>query len=300
VKPDRAYAAHERIVGPNRRHAALWRLLAGLGLIAVVAFGLNSALHAALLALDPAYWANEFATPNGQGNAPLPMLVLLASFASITIGVLVAAQLVQKRPPLGVIGSIPLAVKQFWRVFRLLLGISVVIFLLPPYDMGEPLVPNLPAGTWLALLPLSLSAILIQTSSEEILFRGYIQQALAARFSSPLVWMVLPSALFALGHYVPAESGENAWIIAVWAGLFGLLMADLTARAGTLGPAIAVHMVNNLTALLIVSFPDSLNGLSLFTLPYSMADTEGLRGWMAVDFAMMLIGWLAARLAIRR
>ncbi|MFC3118697.1 type II CAAX prenyl endopeptidase Rce1 family protein [Jhaorihella thermophila] len=65
------------------------------------------------------------------------------------------------------------------------------------------------------------------------------------------MWAVVPSVLFAAGHYVPAEAGPNAPLVAAWAGLFGLLMADLTARAGTLGPAIAVHMFNNITSLLL-------------------------------------------------
>ena len=82
---------------------------------------------------------------------------------------------------------------------------------------------NLPFWTWFGLLPLSIAAVLVQTGSEEILFRGYIQQALAARFRHPAVWLLGPSALFALGHYLPAEAGDNALVITAWAGLFGVL-----------------------------------------------------------------------------
>ncbi len=106
--------------------------------------------------------------------------------------------------------------------------------------------------------------------------------------------------MFALGHYLPQEAGGNALPIALWSGVFGILMADITARAGTLGPAIALHLFNNMIALLIVSLPDSLSGLSLYLLPYSMADTEHLRAWLAVDFATMFVTWLLARLALRR
>ena len=77
-------------------------------------------------------------------------------------------------------------------------------------------------------------------------------------------------------------------------------MADLTARAGTLGPAIAVHFVNNVTAILIVSMPDNLSGLALYLSPFSLADTEAVRAWLPVDFGFMLVSWLTARLAIRR
>jgi uncharacterized protein len=153
---------------------------------------------------------------------------------------------------------------------------------------------------WLLLLPLSLLAVLVQVSAEEIVFRGYVQQQLAARFNSPLIWMVLPSALFALGHYLPAEAGENALMVALWAGVFGILMADLTARSGSLGPAIAVHLWNNVSAILIVSLPDDLSGLALYLTPFSMDDAAAIRTWLPVDFALMLVSWLAARLAIRR
>jgi len=46
--------------------------------------------------------------------------------------------------------------------------------------------------------------------------------------------------------------------------------------------------------------PDDLSGLALYVTPFGMEDTEALRAWLPVDFAMMLVSWLAARLAIRR
>ncbi|TDK46841.1 CPBP family intramembrane glutamic endopeptidase [Antarcticimicrobium luteum] len=293
---DRPYAAHESLVAPARKRAEIWRLLAGLVLIAIITFGLNAALQAVVYSAAPIGWAADLAT----GHRPGPMLVLLGSFGFVIVAVFAAAHLVQRRAPLGLIGMPGLALTQFWRVLRLLVLLGLALLILPPYDMGVPLVPNLPVARWLILLPLALVAILIQTSAEEILFRGYLQQALAARFAHPSVWLILPSALFALGHFVPAEAGANAGLVAIWAGCFGLLMADLTARAGTLGPAIAVHFFNNITALLIFALPESLNGLSLFILPFSSADTGLMRAWLAVDFVLMVLTWLVARIAIRR
>jgi len=159
---------------------------------------------------------------------------------------------------------------------------------------------NLAAGTWVMFLPFAIIAVFVQVSAEEILFRGYIQQQLAARFRSPLIWILVPAGLFGLGHYMPQDAGENATLIALWAVVFGVLMADLTARSGTLGPAIAVHLANNVVAIVVVSLPDSLSGLSLFLAPFSMADADAVRTWLPVDFAMMFVSWLAARLALRR
>jgi CAAX protease family protein len=298
--PDPDYGRHEFLVSSARPTKALWRLIVGLTVVAGVFFGLNSVLYSLLRQLAPDFWHNEMAYVSVQGGTPLSMLVLLGSFGFLIVGVAVAVGVMQNRGPLAVIGSLPRAWSQFWRVLRMLLGLGVLILVLPPWDMGEPLVSNLGFSRWLVLLPVSLAAVLIQTGAEEFLFRGYVQQSLAARFSSPLVWMVLPSALFALGHYLPQEAGENAVLIALWAFMFGCLAADLTARAGTLGPAIALHLFNNVTALLLVSMPGALSGLALFLVPFDLTETEPVRVWLAVDFAMMLVTWLAARLALRR
>jgi membrane protease YdiL (CAAX protease family) len=292
------YAPHEQLVAPARRHPQLWRLFAGVVLATAIAVVLSRLAQVVLFSLAPGLLQAPQAFQTG--NTPVSLLVLLGSFGFVSLGVMAAARIVQKRTALSVIGPAPLAMRQFWQVSRWLLLVTLVIILLPPYDMEVELRANLPLNTWLLLLPLSLAAVLVQTSAEEILFRGYLQQGLAARFKSPLIWMGLPSLIFAAGHYLPSEAGENAVLIALWSGVFGLLAADLTARSGTLGPAIALHLFNNVTALLLVALPDSLSGLALFTLPYSMSDTEALRSWLAVDFSMMFVSWLAARVAIRR
>ena len=88
-------------------------------------------------------------------------------------------------------------------------------------------------------------------------------------------------------------------MIALWAVMFGILMADLTARAGTLGPAIAVHFFNNVSAMVLVATPDQMSGLALYVLPFGVADEAQMAEWLPVDFAYMFVSWLAARFAIR-
>ncbi len=279
-----------------REYPEIWRLLVGLAIVTAVVLALNAGMFALVSGMAPETWVLALVT----GSSPTAMLVLLSSFGFIILGVTIAARQMQHRSLRSILGNHTTFVMQFWRVLRALVIVGIVVAVLPPYDMGEPLQSNLPLSTWLAFLPLSVIAILIQTSAEEVLFRGYLQQTLAARFRSPLVWMLVPAALFAAGHYAPAEAGENALLVSAWSFAFGILAADLTARAGTLGPAIAMHFFNNVVALLFISLPESLNGLSLFLVPYDLSDTGILRQWLIVDFAFMIISWLTARLALRR
>ncbi|WP_299027067.1 CPBP family intramembrane glutamic endopeptidase [uncultured Sulfitobacter sp.] len=295
-RPD--YSAHVLHTVVAAKRPEIWRLV--LGISVMVTCYILMALFYQQAISELTRYRPEFLDELIAGSTPLAMYTLLLSFGLISVAVFIGVRLVHKRDPLSVFGPMMLAVPQFARVLGILVILSAALMILPPYGFGGELVLNLAPGLWAVLLPLSLLAVFVQISAEEIFFRGYLQQQLAARFRSPLVWMVLPSAVFAFGHYQPEEAGGNAMLIVVWAGLFGILMADLTARAGSIGPAIAVHFVNNVTALVIVALPDSLGGLALWHTPFGMADEAQLRAWMPVDFAMMIVSWLAARLALRR
>lgn len=227
---------------------------------------------------------------------PASMLVLLLSFAVWPVALALPLHVIHARGLASVPGTGALA--QFRTVLAMMLVLHLALALLPPW--GAPgLQQNTALLLWLALLPAALLAVLVQVAAEELLFRGYLQQALAARGLPAPVWMGLPALIFGLGHY-DAGAGGNAWLIVLWAVLFGVLMADLTARAGSIGPAVAVHLANNVLALLLVGLEGELSGLALYTYPLSMADEAAVRALLPVDFVLMIVSWLAARLALRR
>ncbi|MBC7141614.1 MAG: CPBP family intramembrane metalloprotease, partial [Rhodobacteraceae bacterium] len=171
--------------------------------------------------------------------------------------------------------------------------------LLPFATGSDAAHPGLGIGAFLTYLPFALPGILIQTGAEELVFRGYLQQQLAARFQSPLIWIGLPAALFAFGHYMPDDFGASAWGVALWAAMFGVLAADLTARTGNLGAALGFHFANNVAALLFVGIENNLDGLALWTLSVDLADPGTVFPALAVDFAAMITSWLLARLVLR-
>jgi membrane protease YdiL (CAAX protease family) len=231
-----------------------------------------------------------------EGRTPGTALILLFCFAAWPLALALALTVVHRRGFASLLGTD--LMRQFFWVFGTLVLLHTVIAMLPPWGMPGAEV-NLAPGLWLALLPISLIAVFVQVASEEVLFRGYLQQTLAARGLPPLVWIGVPALIFGLAHY-DADAGRNAMLIALWAVLFGVLMADLTARAGSLGPAIAVHMMNNALALLVLGMDGTLSGLALYTLPVGMGDEAEVRALLPLDFMYMFVSYLAARLALRR
>ncbi|WP_341367315.1 type II CAAX endopeptidase family protein [Yoonia sp. BS5-3] len=189
----------------------------------------------------------------------------------------------------------------------LLILVQVV---LPWGQWGEPSLAHNPL-VWLMIVPLALAAILIQVITEEIVFRGYLQQQLACLSTSRWLWMGVPSILFGAIHFWNGNSGPEGFVYAIWAGMLGAACADLTARTGTLGAAIGLHLGTNVAATLFVAVDEwPMSGLALFLLPCVNADEvsaeiAAIAGpWMTFSILFstlsVLTMWLAARVALRR
>ena len=288
-----AFAAY---VAPAAQTAQLWRLGLGFALILAVYFGTMAGIGLAVWALSGLDVLEDGLSQIETGASPLTMLVLLASFGGAWLGVWLAARLLHRRGWRSLFGHPPRVLADFLLGVVMLFGVGGGLALLTLRWLPE-LSPSLPLSVWLAFLPLALIGILIQTGAEELVFRGYLQQQLAARFASPLAWMLLPSVLFGLAHYAPDETGSNVWLIVAATGLFGLIAADLTARTGSLGLAWGLHFANNVLAILVISAMPGLDGLALWRL--AEADPAVLQPLLYADMAIMVAIWGACRLWLR-
>ena len=151
-------------------------------------------------------------------SSAVGVLTNLYVFIFLIAALFCTLHLLHNRTITSLVGPLRLAVRQFIVVLKALALLSLVTVLLS--SLGDQrLSQNLALFTWLALLPFGVLGVLIQTSAEELVFRGYIQSQLAARFAHPAIWIVLPSVGFAALHYDPSLPTQTAWIIVVWAGL---------------------------------------------------------------------------------
>jgi membrane protease YdiL (CAAX protease family) len=117
---------------------------------------------------------------------------------------------------------------------------------------------NLPR--FLPFLVLVLILTPIQTSAEELFFRGYLLQAFGLLTRRPLLLIMVTALLFALPHLANPEvaAGEDYGPLGGVVGSFGyfvmgVLLAAITLRDNGLELALGVHAANNLFAGLVVN-----------------------------------------------
>jgi len=298
------YAAHASFIAPARHATQLWRVIAMIVGFEVI-FNLSPAMFA--LILPSADLRAEFY----EGVTAFGTLAQFACFGIAAMGLVLLLQLLHKRDFWSLVGPAEAARENLIRVTGLVAFWLLIVELLPPYIDTADLAYTRDFVLWLGLLPVAFLVLLIQVGTEELFFRGYLQQQFACLSRRRLAWMVVPSVMFGGLHYWNGNGAAEGIIWAIWATFLGMACADLTARTGNLGAAIGLHLANNAFALLIVAIDGwPASGVALFVYPYEdpALYAWGVEAvwtpWVMFQLVTMLLStwimWLAARIAVRR
>lgn len=245
----------------------------------------------------------------GEGSAAEAIASLLGTLV-MWVAVGLTMRYMQGRRWLELVLPVDVSFNDFFAVLRWMGGLMLAMTLLSVLPFVSEASAVRPLWQWLIILPFALVATFVQTSGEEVYFRGFLQSTLAARFRSPLVWAVLPAIAFGLSHVFNADTPTEAIQIVVYTGIFGFFAADLTARTGTLGAAMGFHFAHNAVIFCVYGFEEALEAplaLWLFAEPeaYGAADDAApvFDPVMVIDTVFLLaelsLLWLAARVGIR-
>ncbi|WP_425092845.1 lysostaphin resistance A-like protein [Tropicimonas sp. S265A] len=293
------YDRFDEMTGLVQPRTEIWWLVLGTVItIALYVGGSVAFIVSAMFLLAPAMpEVAAFATGVGVGDTPVSVLLLLSTFGVLVLALILAVRLVHKRGPGTLFGISGRRGREFWYATGVSLAVTGVTMAvsLPFADLS----PNLDPARWALFLIPALVLIAVQTGAEELVFRGYLQQQLGARFNSFLVWGVLPSALFGVAHFEIASAGASAPFVALAAGVFGLVAADLTARTGSIMAAWGMHFANNLVAILGVGVPGSITGLALYLTDMPIDDTGAILPFLILDMILTVFVWYLVRRALR-
>lgn len=185
-------------------------------------------------------------------------LMLLSLGLCIPV-VLLAARWTQRRPA-GTVASVAGGLR--WRRLGRCLAVALPVaaatlglsLLLPGADGGGGGGGGGgPDWTWAGLTPFLLGLAMVcllvpfQAAAEEYVFRGWLTQAVGAWCRSPWIAVVPQAVLFAAAHGWGTPWGFADLVV------FGLVTGLLTIRTGGLEAAIALHVLNNLLPLGVLS-----------------------------------------------
>lgn len=239
--------------GENRQPIlVLGAIFAALSFLAII--------HSAVSSSDPAQ-ADLLNT--WLARSPFVYLCMLLIFPPFAISLWIYQRKIHKRTIL----SLHTAASKFrWKRLFFSMGVFWIVAGLMSYiahttGTSEAKFVFDPSKFW-KYLPITLLFIPLQSATEEIALRGYLNQGIGHYIKNPWVIFVITSAAFAslhLGNPEVAEGTIQSSKLMAVSGyfIFGMFACLLTYIDGGLETAIGVHAANNIFAAAFVGYESS-------------------------------------------
>jgi membrane protease YdiL (CAAX protease family) len=113
----------------------------------------------------------------------------------------------------------------------------------------------------------ALILIPLQTSAEELFFRGYLLQWMGLRLKNKWLLSLLNGVLFFLPHVANPEMAVDSLLIGLGYFVFGFFLALITLQDDGMELALGIHAANNLFAAIFANYTiTALPSPALFTI----------------------------------
>ena len=251
-----------------------WRYLLGT----IFSFFLFIAGGTLTLGLFTAYIAND-SDPNTQvlspeavaagqpfivGASPLALYVVYnLAFPFFLLGIYLSLHFLHRRSFQTLFT--PANRISWWRIgqgfttYFLLVVIEVAIsYALSPQEFTLNFQPR----AFFSFLPIVVVLTSLQTSTEELFFRGYLLQGIGDRLGKVMA-ILLPSLLFMLLHLSnPEVTSQDSWdavaSLVLYYFLIGAFLAWITIKDDGLELALGTHAANNIATFVLITSTNSV------------------------------------------
>ena len=247
-----------------------WRYLISLPGIIGTWFIVGS-IPVVMLAFYVLYDGNPSTGMNGSSFTGIPVLldfiVTMLTFFPFIAATLLAVRFIHARPLKTLVTAAPRI-----RWMRLLAGAGVWLVLAALISFVEAMLyPGRYVLTFQPMLLLSYALIAvifipIQTSAEELFFRGYLMQWIGLRLKNKWVLAFIIGVLFFLPHAVNPEMASNPVLMGLGYFAFGFFAALITLRDNGMELALGLHAANNLFSIFANYTVTALPSPALFTI----------------------------------
>ncbi|MFH1116159.1 MAG: CPBP family intramembrane glutamic endopeptidase [Pseudomonadota bacterium] len=283
-----------------------WRYALGIFVTIVLWLGVTTALFMCLgiwtaIDGDPSTYVDS-KNNSFEGIDPFINYIFLnMGHLAMLLGLVLSVRFLHKRPLRTLVTASP---RIDWRLLGLGFGLYLallIVFTLVDYvrSPGDYYLTRNPKRV-LMLAPIVLILTPLQTTTEELVFRGYLLQGaglIFRRFGFPAV---ISAVIFTFPHLANPELAHGFWLVILYYFGIGLLFAGITLKSNSLELAMGAHASVNLFSALIVNYSDSALSTEsiLFCSEIDAAENIVLFAVMALVYWYLLFGLgLAARVS---
>lgn len=209
-------------------------------------------------------------TETGFTGVPLLInfLVTMASFIPFILATLLAVRFIHNRPVRTLITAEPRI--RWGRIFvgaGVWFAISTLIATVEALLYPGRYVFTFQPAELLIFAIFALILIPIQTSAEEVFFRGYLLQWIGLRLKNKWVLSFLNGILFFLPHAANPEMAVDSILVGLGYFVFGFIFTLATVQDNGMELALGAHAANNLFAVLFANYTvTALPSPALFTI----------------------------------
>ena len=191
---------------------------------------------------------------NFQGNKNVFLLENLVPFVVLLAILLLFVRYLHQRSIVSLITS---RLKIDWNrviyAFVLWLAISMAFLAIGFFTDSENLIWNFKPIPFFILVIISLVFLPLQTSFEELLFRGYLMQGIGILVKNRWFPLLITSVLFGLLHGLNPEVEKLGYGVMVFYIGTGLLFGIVTLMDEGTEIALGLHAANNIVAALFIT-----------------------------------------------
>ena len=296
----------EEMVDRTDERPKLWRWILGTFLILITWFILGAILTAVIAAL----FDLDLLALTGTDDESLAIVrgyepwqaasAVLVSFLPLLIAPIILHRFLLRRPLRELFTR---STRNFSQ--EVLRGAAVMSLLLLLLGLPDFILNNstyswsFDATRFLPYLLIAFTLIPIQTTAEEVFYRGWIQLRLENGKRSIWIISIVGGALFALPHLGNPEVSGNLLLPVIGYGSTGFMLTWVTMRDQSMGLAVGAHAANNILAGLLVSSADSaLPAASIWVTPEIQWGSAALGSVLLVPVFIWLTGKWRGKVAV--
>lgn len=250
-----------------------WRYIIGFVIIFLIGWQFLGSIPLMASAWMRSENVNEFMvhseamfTPLYEGDLNLLLVLMLLTFVGGLIALIAVVKYLHKQRFVKLITARDgIDWSRVFFAFGIWATFAIVSTFIGYYLAPEELLWNFNLLPFLGLLLISVLLLPLQTSFEELLFRGYLMQGIGVAAKNRWVPLVITSLVFGLMHAANPEIAKLGYsVLSVYIGL-GFFFGIITLMDDGMELALGFHAANNMIiALLVTSDWTALQTNSMF------------------------------------